>query len=119
MLVKVVGTNNNVFLSGHTDLRGVFQAEGVNGAATVLARSGEGNYAFYRGQATHGTPPQPEMSKNPMNNAAPAAGKKQLQQSDYLRNIDVQNRAVQELNFNNWDMQRRGDNRGVEVKRAK
>ncbi len=50
VLVKVVGTNNDLFLSGHTDLRGVFQADGVNGTATVLARAEGGKYAFYRGQ---------------------------------------------------------------------
>ena len=45
-----------------TDLRGVFQADGVNGTATVLARAEGGKYAFYRGQQTHGTPPKPEAS---------------------------------------------------------
>jgi hypothetical protein len=49
----------------------------------------------------------------------PSSGKKQLQQSDYLRNIDVQNKAVQEGNFKAWDVKRRGDNRGVEVQKAK
>ena len=42
-----------------------------------------------------------------------------LQQSDYLMNIDVQNRAVQDLNWKAWDTQRRGDNSGVEVQKAK
>ncbi len=119
VLVKVVGTNNDLFLSGHTDLRGVFQADGINGTATVLARAEGGRYAFYRGQKTHGTPPKPNAAAQEQMKGKRAGGKKQLQQSDYLRNIDVQNKAVQDLNFKAWDVQRRGDNRGVEVKKAK
>jgi len=49
----------------------------------------------------------------------PASGKKQLQQSDYLRNIDVQNKAVQAVNVKAWDIKRRGENSGVEVQKAK
>jgi hypothetical protein len=119
VLVKVVGTNNDLFLSGHTDLRGVFQAEGVNGTATVLARAEGGKYAFYRGQKIHGTPPQPNAAAKPPMDEKPANGKKQLQPSDYLKNIDVQNKTVQEGNFKAWDVKRRGDNRGVEVQKAK
>ena len=118
----MVGTNNDLFLSGHTDLRGVFQADGVTGTATVLARAEGGKYAFYRGNKTHGTPPQPEAAAEQGKTKRPAAqkgGKKQLQQSDYLRNIDIQNKAVQDGNLKAWDVQRRGDNRGVEVQKAK
>jgi tetratricopeptide (TPR) repeat protein len=118
VLVKVVGTNNDLFLSGRTDLRGVFQAEGVNGIATVLARAEGGKYAFYRGQKTHGTPPQPNAPAQQQMEGKPASGGKQLQQSDYLKNIDQQNKAFQDLNFKTWDAQRRGNNQGVEVKKA-
>jgi outer membrane protein assembly factor BamD (BamD/ComL family) len=80
VLVKVVGTNNDVFLSGHTDLRGVFQADGVNGTATVLARAEGGKYAFYRGSQTHGVaPPDPASnSRQPTKKPAATKGKKQL-----------------------------------------
>lgn len=120
VLVKVVGNNNDLFLSGHTDLRGVFQADGVNGTATVLARADGGKYAFYRGQQIHGTPV--ELNAAQQMESAPGAnskGKKQLMQSDYLQNIDAQNKAVIEGNFKAWDAQRRGDNRGVEVQDAR
>ncbi|MEM7478947.1 MAG: hypothetical protein AAF483_28525, partial [Planctomycetota bacterium] len=120
VLVKVVGTNNPLFLSGHTDLRGVFQADGVNGTATVLARAQGGKYAFYRGQKVHGTPPEESNAAAQQEmEPAPSKGKKQLKQSDYLQNIEFQNKAVQESNFKAWDAQRRGDNRGVEVQDAK
>ncbi len=36
--VKVIGSANDAFVSGETDLRGVFVADGINGEATVIAQ---------------------------------------------------------------------------------
>ena len=47
--VKVIGNHNRDFISGETDLRGVFVAEGVSGEAAAVARKGKAQYAFYRG----------------------------------------------------------------------
>ena len=47
--VKVIGSDNPQFISGETDLRGVFVAEGVRGMVTAVARKGDLEYAFYRG----------------------------------------------------------------------
>lgn len=47
--VKVMGSQNQDFISGDTDLRGLFLAENIRGAATVIAQKGS-SYAFYRGQ---------------------------------------------------------------------
>ncbi|MFI5459587.1 MAG: hypothetical protein ACHRXM_29535, partial [Isosphaerales bacterium] len=47
--VKVIGSDNPNFISGETDLRGVFVAEGVRGLVTAVARNGDAQYAFYRG----------------------------------------------------------------------
>ena len=47
--VKVIGSDNPQFISGETDLRGVFVAEGVQGLVTAVARKGTTQYAFYRG----------------------------------------------------------------------
>jgi len=47
--VKVVGSAMTQFVSGETDLRGVFTAHGVQGVVTAVARKDAGNYAFYRG----------------------------------------------------------------------
>ncbi len=52
--VKVIGSQNGNFLSGDTDLRGVFLAEGVQGEAAVVARKGTAQYAFYRGTTSVG-----------------------------------------------------------------
>jgi alpha-2-macroglobulin len=52
--VKVIGGQNPQFISGETDLRGVFVAEGVQGVVTAVARKGTAQYAFYRGTAVVG-----------------------------------------------------------------
>ena len=37
--VKVIGTGNAEFVSGSTDLRGVFVADGIQGTSTVIAQA--------------------------------------------------------------------------------
>ncbi|MFT4547437.1 MAG: tetratricopeptide (TPR) repeat protein, partial [Verrucomicrobiales bacterium] len=121
VLVKVVGTSNEQFLSGQTDLRGVFQADGVNGTATVLARAEGGKYAFYRGKQTHGSPPPTNNAPALQQQQLPAkenGQRKRLKKSDYLDNIKSQNKAVQDANWSDWDTKRRGKNEGVEAKKA-
>ncbi len=48
--VKVIGSLDHRFVTGRTDLRGVFVAEGVNGEITALAKAGANRFAFYRGR---------------------------------------------------------------------
>ena len=47
--VKVIGASDAEFVSGSTDLRGIFIADNIHGAVTVIARKGN-QYAFYRGE---------------------------------------------------------------------
>jgi hypothetical protein len=54
--VKVIGGNNADFISGATDLRGVFVADGIRGASTVIAQVQPARYAFFRGQTNLGPP---------------------------------------------------------------
>lgn len=69
--VKVIGTANSEFVSGDTDLRGVFIADAINGVVTVIARTAESRYAFYRGKYWVGPPPaQPQQQVEQM----PASG---------------------------------------------
>ena len=55
---KVIGSRNDDFVSGATDLRGVFVAQGVRGKSTVIAETDAGRYAFFRGQTELGPPPE-------------------------------------------------------------
>jgi uncharacterized protein YfaS (alpha-2-macroglobulin family)/tetratricopeptide (TPR) repeat protein len=74
--VKVIGSDNAGFLSGETDLRGVSVAEGVRGPVTAVARMGTAQYAFYRGTAYVGSPPNAAAPASP-NNAAKEPGQPQ------------------------------------------
>jgi len=47
--VKTIGSRNKDFVSGETDLRGVFVADGIRGTSTVIAQADSGRYAFFRG----------------------------------------------------------------------
>ncbi|MHC4514041.1 MAG: tetratricopeptide repeat protein, partial [Planctomycetota bacterium] len=47
--VKVIGSGDQKFRSGDTDLRGIFVAENLVGQATVIVRKGD-EYAFFRGK---------------------------------------------------------------------
>jgi hypothetical protein len=97
--VKVIGTNNTQFVSGETDLRGVFVAEGINGQVTAVARQGTAQYAFYRGTTSIGAPPPPALpgpggggmpgQSAPTSNAAPALDE----------NLKSQNSVIQMRNY--------------------
>ena len=56
--VKVIASDNASFVSGVTDLRGVFVADGLHGQVTAVARRDPSQYAFYRGKSYVGTNPK-------------------------------------------------------------
>jgi TolA-binding protein len=89
--VKVIGSDNPQFISGETDLRGVFVAEGVRGIVTALARQGSAQYAFYRGTTYLGqqVPPAPNQ---PRTSTLAAPGAPGLNQ-DLDANLREQNSA--------------------------
>ena len=90
VLVKVIGSENPTFISGATDLRGVFVAEGVRGMVTAVARKGDLEYAFYRGSTYLG--PREAAGKPahaPNTNAAPQGANAPNQALD--SNLKMQN----------------------------
>ncbi len=98
--VKVIGSHNGNFISGDTDLRGVFLAEGVQGEAAVVARKGTAQYAFYRGTTALAVvakevPPAPNGAPNTW--AAPNAWGENG--SPLEQNLRMQNGANQLRNF--------------------
>jgi tetratricopeptide (TPR) repeat protein len=56
--VKVIGSRNTDFNSGDTDLRGVFVADGIRGATTVIAQTAKSRFAFHRGETQLGAAQQ-------------------------------------------------------------
>jgi len=107
--VKVIGSRNTEFVSGPTDLRGVFVADGIRGTTTAIAQIEPSRYAFFRGQtdlvpeppaprpaaaapaAPRGARPAAPLSP------APAALEKQLLEGLQETNTAIQGRQIQQL----------------------
>ena len=86
--VKVIGSNSSQFISGETDLRGVFVAEGLSGLVAAVARKGTDRYAFYRGTHPVGSPSAP----SPIQNQADSQQGQAVPQEEALdANIKIQN----------------------------
>ncbi|WP_167546677.1 tetratricopeptide repeat protein [Stieleria maiorica] len=75
--VKVIGSANDEFVSGQTDLRGLFVADAIRGKSTVIAVSEDNQYAFHRGsvvlQNVRGQIPSssPNQAEDPFGMPAP------------------------------------------------
>jgi tetratricopeptide (TPR) repeat protein len=82
--VKVIGSDMPQFITGETDLRGVFVAEGLRGVVTAVVRKGAAQYSFYRGSTYVGQPPVP----------AQAAGKPQAATQAEQAGEPAQNQAL-------------------------
>lgn len=105
--VKAVGSAAGHFISGETDLRGIFIADGLRGTATVIARDAENRYAFHRGTAWLGSP---------HGKAQPARQDVSRREvTDYRRHLERKNRAIQSTNVRRFDQLRRSAQRGVQV----
>lgn len=90
--VKIKGSGNGDFISGETDLRGVFLAEGVQGVATAVARKGTAQYALYRGRTNLG--PSVSLRSPPDQGRSGQAEIDQSLEGD-LRSTNRTNNAVQ------------------------
>jgi len=91
--VKAIGSASGEFVSGETDLRGVFIADGIRGKATAIVRGEGDRYAFYRGETWLGPPAE-----------APAEDAERLKKElralsreSYLENVDALNVGQQEM----------------------
>jgi len=126
--VKTIGSNNPDFVSGETDLRGVFVAEGILGSSTVIAQAGPAHYAFFRGKTdlvprveAKGQPARADQAgqeakaaeKAESQPAAPASLKQQLLEGVQGRNIIEQRKQVEQL-----DSLYKAPAQGVEASKA-
>jgi len=113
--VKVIGSHNNEFVSGETDLRGVFVADGIQGTSTVIAQTEGSRYAFFRGK----TPLAVAMMEAPEEDAAMPAAQPSAQGKQML---------LEGLQDQNWNFQKEqvdllqkvyeSDQKGVEAQKA-
>jgi hypothetical protein len=98
--VKVIGSSNDEFTSGETDLRGVFVADGIQGTSTVIAEAEGSRYAFFRGKLPLAITPE----KQPAAKGEPAAAAEppqtlddQLLEGLQRSNIKLQSEQVEQL----------------------
>ena len=103
--VKVIGSRNSDFVSGETDLRGVFVADAIQGTSTVIAQAQGDRYAFFRGQVELGpaaavdpaAPPQEQASLAPAQSNSGAAAGESLLDACRLRCLNLQQEQHLEL----------------------
>ncbi len=114
--VKVIGSANDQFQSGATDLRGLFVADDIKGSSTVIALVDDDKYAFFRGQTSlQGVPAVPagdpfggeaSAAPAPSQPAEKAKGKSILRGNIFNMNGDFQEQQkgnIDELLYNDRD----------------
>ena len=115
--VKVIGTRNGEFVSGATDLRGVFIADGIQGRSTVIARVEPSRYAFFRGQTELGPQGVPAAS-------SPAGSQSSMErkpsgmpskESQLLEGLQKQNGAFQIRQKDNLQQMYQNKGKGVNL----
>jgi len=119
--VKVIGSHNDDFVSGQTDLRGVFVADSIRGKSTVIAQADGGRYAFFRGQAELGPPPTP-ATKAPEEStpAKPqAATGKEAADGELLKGLLERNQSLQRQQSDQLQQLYDNKEKGVKVEQLK
>src|SRR6185436_3892464 len=119
--VKAIGSRNGDFVSGQTDLRGVFVGDNLAGTSTVIAQADGGRYAFFRGKQELGPPPQqpPQAANAPaaMPPTEKSAGAEQGKPTELLlEQLQRSNGAIQMRNNTILDNNYKQQNKGVRAK---
>jgi len=110
--VKVIGSQSGEFLSGETDLRGIFVADGIRGIAAAIARDQKRRYAFHRGT----TPLAPHERVTRGQKTLPVRAPGQAQWADNLMTFNAQ---IQGLNVRQLEEFYQQKQKGVQVQQAK
>ncbi len=118
--VKVIGSASNTFVSGDTDLRGIYVADNIQGKVTVIARQGKDRYAFHRGETWVGIQkPAPVVPIQSYDEYAPSPVEQKPKAYDFRSNLEEFNRNLQEKNVEKLHRQMRSTMEGVQVDMAK
>jgi hypothetical protein len=120
---KVIGSRNDDFVSGATDLRGVFVAQGVRGTSTVIAETDAGRYAFFRGSTELGPPPEPaKPAAQPAADEPPPpadkSGNGKPENNGLLDNLQLGNGKIQQQNSDSLEHFYKENKGGVKAKEA-
>lgn len=115
--VQVRGSRNDRFVSGETDLRGVFTATGIQGTATVLVQAGN-QYGFYQGTRELGQPPVPAEQAGRPEGSAKGVPAQDFGLEDIGNNM-IRMRQVQERQSERWQNATGSDNYRLSTQKAK
>ena len=109
--VKIIGTGMNRFVSGETDLRGLYVAEALGGYPTAIARDAVGHFAFYRSAAA-------AVALGPTVERAGGAGQPPApaNKADYRKNLAEEQQQIQTDNGLRLKSMLEKKQKGVEVK---
>ena len=105
-------SQNTEFVSGDTDLRGIFIADGIRGIPTVIARDKSNRYAFYRGKDWVGPSEKEDYHEE-------EPGLSQDFDDQYRGNLFKQQNMMQEENRANLDFLYDQEIEGVMVQEMK
>ncbi len=108
--VKVIGSDNSSFVSGETDLRGIFIADGITGAAAVIVRSGKDRYAFYRGVSY--------LSGGEAGYYEENEEQQKLNDDEYRQNLEQKQNKMRNENRENLDKIYKEQRSGVQIQEA-
>lgn len=114
--VKVIGSANDHFVSGQSDLRGIFVADGINGTSTIIAKTGANRYAFFRGKTALGAVPQ---VNDPAQQPAAASAQPQADgKESLLEGLRQQNSDINRLQRDNYRSLLQNKTQGIKAKGA-
>ena len=128
--VNVIGSANQDFVSGKTDLRGLMIADDIKGTSTVIAMRDTNRYAFYRGKVALQNQSLPSPAGDPFGSLGggdPFANNPSQSQSlapakpgraDLRSNLLNTNRAFQMEQKSNFDGLLNNGRSGVKSKEA-
>ena len=112
--LKAIGSDSRQFISGQTDMRGVFLIDGLIGQPTVIAKLNVDNskvvaYAFYRGKERIGSVQKRDSNKKQV-------GKPQT--TNYRMNLNRSQESIQQSNIQKFEKLRRSKEQGIQMQYA-
>ena len=112
--LKAIGSDSRKFISGQTDMRGVFLIDGLIGQPTVIAKLNVDNskvvaYAFYRGKERIGSVQKRDSNKKQV-------GKPQT--TNYRMNLNRSQESIQQSNIQKFEKLRRSKEQGIQMQYA-
>ncbi|GAB4145397.1 MAG: hypothetical protein Tsb009_17540 [Planctomycetaceae bacterium] len=115
--VKVIGSANRKFVSGETDLRGIFIADAIRGTSTIIARAEKNRYAFHRGKIFLGRVAENRPRKAPQS-PKPSQKSKATGKDSLLEGLQKQNSIFNGNQRNQYRNLLKNKSRGVQIKKA-